>query len=63
VVWDLSETTHAQLSREAFCQFCGGKLSLGYHFACHLCDSAYCYIHMAKHAKAHPQQPVLTQAL
>jgi hypothetical protein len=54
----MSETTHAQSKRETFCQYCGGKLHLGYHFTCHICGDAYCYIHMARHARAHAPQPV-----
>jgi len=33
----MSETTHAQSRRVTFCQYCGGKLHLGYHFTCHIC--------------------------
>ena len=51
----MSETAHARSSRETFCQYCGGKVHLGYYFACHVCGTAYCYIHMAKHSKAHAQ--------
>lgn len=55
----MSETTHARFDREAFCQYCGGRLQLGYHFTCHICGDAYCYIHMARHARAHaPGQEV-----
>ncbi|MDA4115180.1 MAG: hypothetical protein OK442_01330 [Thaumarchaeota archaeon] len=54
----MSETTHAQSKRETFCQYCGGKLHLGYNFTCHVCGDAYCYIHMAKHARAHAPQRV-----
>lgn len=35
------------------CSFCGAKLSLGYHFTCHLCGSSYCYIHMSRHERTH----------
>jgi hypothetical protein len=54
----MSETTNAQFNRETFCQYCRGKLHLGYHFTCHICGDAYCYIHMAKHARAHAPRPV-----
>ncbi len=54
----MSETTHAEYNREAFCQYCGGKLSFGFHFTCHVCGGAYCYIHMAKHSRAHAPQRV-----
>jgi len=49
----MSETTHANFTRAASCQYCGGRLNLGYHFMCHVCGTAYCYIHMAKHERAH----------
>lgn len=51
----MSETAHAQRNRDLFCQYCGGKLNLGYHYTCHLCGDAYCYIHMSRHARAHPR--------
>jgi hypothetical protein len=54
-------TTHAQVNREAFCVYCGGKLNLGYHFMCHLCGGIYCYIHMARHARAHAPQALRDQ--
>jgi hypothetical protein len=54
----VSETTHASVLRETFCQFCGGKLALGYHFTCHVCGGAYCYSHMTKHSRAHAPGPV-----
>jgi hypothetical protein len=57
----MSETTHAQFNRETSCQYCGGRLQLGYHFTCHICGDAYCYIHMAKHARAHAPRPVSEQ--
>ncbi len=58
---EMSGTAHAQVDRETFCQYCGGRLHLGYHFECHICGDAYCYIHMARHSRAHslgrlPQQ-------
>ena len=49
----MSETTHEESKREAFCQFCGGRLNLGFHYTCHLCGEAYCYIHMTRHSRAH----------
>ena len=49
----MSESAHVRPDREASCQYCGGRLSLGYHFACHLCGGTYCYIHMTRHARAH----------
>jgi hypothetical protein len=55
----MSETTHAQFTRQAFCQYCGGKLNLGYYFMCHVCGSAYCYIHMTRHDRAHAPAQVL----
>ena len=54
----MSETTHAQFKRETSCQYCGGKLNLGYHFTCHICGDAYCYVHMARHARAHAPRQV-----
>lgn len=54
----MSETTHAESRRESFCQYCGGKLQLGYHFKCHVCGDAYCYIHMGRHARAHSREVV-----
>ena len=50
---EMSEATHAQFKRETFCQYCGRRLHLGYHFECHICGEAYCYIHMARHSRAH----------
>jgi len=52
----MSETTHAEVSRESFCEYCGGKLRLGFNFICHVCGGTYCYIHMTKHSRAHPRQ-------
>jgi hypothetical protein len=57
----MSETTHARSNREVFCQYCGAKLNLGYHFVCHLCGVAYCYIHMTRHARAHAAHPIQDQ--
>ncbi len=54
----MSETAHAKLDTESFCQYCGGRLHLGYHFSCHVCGDSYCYIHMSRHARAHSRQPV-----
>jgi len=54
----MSEATHAEVSRESFCQYCGGKLRLGFNFACHICGVTYCYIHMTKHSRAHARHPV-----
>ena len=59
---DVSETTHAQIHRDAFCQYCGGRLNLGYHFACHLCGESYCYIHMTRHSRAHSSRLYSIQA-
>lgn len=52
----MSEATHAETKRETFCQYCGGKLTSGYHFTCHVCGDAYCYIHMTRHRRAHARQ-------
>jgi hypothetical protein len=38
------------------CHYCGGKLDdYGYHWKCHVCGAAYCYVHMARHDRAHPR--------
>jgi len=29
---------------------------MGYFYTCHICGSAYCYIHMSRHARAHSSQ-------
>jgi len=42
-------------ARKSSCSFCGGKLTVGYHYTCHLCGAAYCFIHMSRHAKSHPR--------
>lgn len=57
----MSEAAHAQFNCETFCRYCGGKLRLGYHFTCHVCGDAYCYIHMARHTRAHSPPPVTGQ--
>lgn len=49
----MNETAHAQLDHVSFCQYCGARLHLGYHFRCHVCGDSYCYIHMARHSRAH----------
>jgi len=54
----MSETTHAETRREAFCQYCGGRLYLGFHFSCHVCGETYCYIHMDRHSRAHAPRPL-----
>ena len=58
----MSETTHAQTKRStAFCQYCGGKLNLGYFYKCHVCGETYCYIHMTRHSRAHTPRGFPTQ--
>jgi hypothetical protein len=60
---DASRETEAQ--DETICRFCGGELDLGYHYSCHVCGAAYCYIHMNRHRQAHsprPTQPVPADA-
>jgi hypothetical protein len=56
---NMNDTAHAELERrEEFCRYCGGRLRLGYHFTCHICGETYCYIHMARHSRAHAPRPV-----
>jgi hypothetical protein len=45
------------ISEKRTCHFCGAAFDLGYHYTCHICEATYCYIHMSRHAKAHPQEP------
>ena len=52
----MSETTHEGIGHHAFCQYCGGKVQLGFYFTCHVCGDVYCYIHMSRHSKAHAPQ-------
>jgi len=28
------------------CALCGRMLGMTFHFACHVCGTAYCYVHM-----------------
>jgi len=56
----MSETTHANASPESFCLYCGGKLTRGFHFVCHVCGRSYCYIHMMRHSRAHSQRRLTT---
>lgn len=42
-----------ELRHQNRCSFCGARLSLGYHFTCHLCGAAYCYVHMSRHDTSH----------
>lgn len=46
-----------ELKLDSHCQYCGGKLELGFHFKCHVCGANYCYIHMRRHDGAHPRVP------
>ena len=41
--------------KQGSCDYCGGRLDVGYHFACHVCEKTYCYVHMTKHSRAHPR--------
>ena len=37
------------------CGVCGRKLGVGYYYACHVCNNAYCYAHApakCSHVKA-----------
>jgi hypothetical protein len=52
----VSKATSTQSKREAYCHYCGGRLNLGYHFTCHVCGEAYCYIHLSRHSGAHTSQ-------
>jgi hypothetical protein len=48
-------------AHETHCVYCGSKLNLGYHFTCHVCRSAYCFIHMSKHDSTHPRSMTLSE--
>jgi len=28
------------------CRLCGRMLGVAFHFTCHVCGAAYCYVHM-----------------
>ncbi len=54
------DPAHESLTRDKpTCHFCGTKFDPGYYYTCHVCDAAYCYIHMNKHVRAH--RPPSTQ--
>ena len=40
-------------SKIATCNFCSKLLGREYYFTCHVCGATYCYIHLARHGKAH----------
>ena len=41
--------------KKDYCGYCGGRLDVGYHYTCHICEKSYCYAHMTKHSRAHPK--------
>ena len=41
-----------QETERGVCRFCRGLLPrFGYHWTCHVCGEAYCYIHLQRHPK------------
>ena len=40
-------------AKVASCNFCRRILGKEYYYRCHFCGATYCYIHMAKHSRAH----------
>ena len=53
----------ASEQKRTYCEYCGGRLDLGYYFTCHICEKTYCYVHMTRHSRAHPRPGLQLQEL